>query len=670
MTNFSLSLQTKAVTSLFATLTVAGSVVLHWQDAPKDVAVPARAPALPLLSHDATASCPPSANVHTVVVRTASNLRSDNEGDKLVQSLVKAEVRRVWVQFKQDESDEFTGGEVFYPSKIAPVAEGFAQGRLLRFVQSLHRAGIEVAAWLPAFHDPSAWEAHTDWRAHHIAEDGSTHEQRDWLCPRNPAAVAYEASLLAEVAALCKGELAGIYTDFIRYDDDFSCACPRCLGELARRSHVDAIQPTDLRKASQGDHPLWLTWTKQRADAIHDALDGMRDALSVHNPGIWFGASVLPFSALDYDMNTQSGQDLAEMCRAGVDEIVLMGYWDDWGNSPTWLTQSIAHAQELVGGDAKLSCLIDADMSVRRTMKTLDAVVPTHCDLAWFNYNAWTPQRFGALHRACAQREKFNGTPKAPYTAVTVRIDTEPDASHRYDTVKPAMIAQLVALFEQEQIKATFVTCGTMAERQPQAIKAAHAAGHEIAGHAYDHEQIDSLAESDQTLVIDRMARAFYDIGLQLDGFGAPRNSITDHARNRLIEHGMFYDGSEAFDPMTSYLDPEIVAHTQHPSAGVVLVPFIIPNDYDARFVNKLSAAQMADAWIKRLDLVASAGEPCFVLDIHQWLITQPDNFEALRQFIRAVKARSDCRILTLHDTAKHVLAELQRAEGALIARP
>jgi peptidoglycan/xylan/chitin deacetylase (PgdA/CDA1 family) len=670
MTDFSLSLQTKALTSMIATLAVAGSVVWQWRDQPMDLKVPARAPALPLSAFVETLSPKHSKHVRTIVVRTASNLRTDADGDALVRNLLKADVRRVWVQFKQDESDEFIGGEVFYPSKIAPVADGFAQGRLLRFVQSLHQAGIEVAVWLPAFHDPSAWKAHADWRAHHINEDGTTSEQKDWLCPRNPGAIKYEASLLAEVVALCKDELAGIYTDFIRYDNDYSCACPRCLGELAQRRQVDAIKPIDIRKALHGDAPLWLAWTNQRADAIHDALDAMRDALSEHTPDIWFGASVLPFSALDYNMNTQSGQNLAKMCLAGIDEIVLMGYWDDWENSPEWLSQCIEHAQELVGDDARLSCFIDADMSVRRTMRTLDAVLPTECDLVWFNYEAWTLQRFGALHRACAQRDKFNGTPKAPFTAVTLRIDTEPDADHRYDTVKPEMIAQLVTLFEQEQIKATFVTCGTMAKRQPEAIKTAQAAGHEIAGHAHDHEQIDGLPESAQALVIDRMARAFHDIGIQLDGFGAPRNSITDLARDRLIEQGYFYDGSDAFDPMVSYLDPQIVAHSQHPESGIVLVPFIIPNDYDARVVQKLTAAQMLDAWVKRLDIIATLGESCFVLDVHQWLITEPDNYEALRQFIRTVKARDDCRILTLRDTAKHVLAELRRVEGALTARP
>jgi peptidoglycan/xylan/chitin deacetylase (PgdA/CDA1 family) len=656
---------------MLATLGVIGTVLWGWRDVPLDLRVPPRPPALPLPAPAVELLPAQAAQVRTIVVRAATNLRSEADAEALLQRLIQAQVRRVWVQFKQDETDEFGGGAVFYPSTIAPVAQGFADGHVLRFVQSLKHAGIDAAAWLPAFHDPAAWAKHPDWRAHCILADGSTEQQRDWLCPRCPEAVAYEASLLAEVAALCKGELAGVYTDFIRFDNDQSCACTRCLAELAKRRHVASINPSDIGTALHEGSSLWAAWTSQRADAIHDALNVMRDALSVKTPNLWFGASVLPFSALNYELNTQSGQDLKKMCLAGIDEIVLMGYWDDWDKSPDWLAQSIQHAQHLVGDEAKLSCLLDADMSVRRTMKTLDAVLPTGCELAWFNYGAWSQPSIASLHRAAAQRALYHGsTPRAAFTAVCLRIDTEPDAEHRFDTLKPAMIDKLVELFRQEQIPATFVTCGTIAERQPQAVKAAHAAGYEIAGHAYDHEQLDDLPEPDQARVIDRMMKAFYNIGIRLDGFGAPRNSITDAARNRLIEHGLFYDGSEAYDPTLGYLDPQIVAHTAHPETGIVVVPFIIPNDYDARMVQNLSASGMLDAWVKRLQIVADAGEMCFVLDMHQWLVTQPDNFAALRQFIRVVKSRKDCRLLTLHDTAKHVLAEIQKAEGTLAARP
>lgn len=598
-----------------------------------------------------------------VVIRSGANLHSLADAKTLAERLKRQGVRRVWVQFKQDETHEFAGGTVFYPSRIAPVADGFDDGRLLAFVDELHARGIEVAAWLPAFHDPSVWEKHPEWRAKVIAADGGVHEQPGWLCPRKPEAVAHEASLVAEVAELGADRLAGIYTDFIRYDDDFSCVCDSCIGAITRRHGGPDLTPSDIRKAAEEKSPLWKEWVTMRGDAIHDALDTMRDHLTQVDPEIWFGASVLPFSARDYSFNTQSGQDLAKMCRAGVDEIVLMGYWDDWEKSPAWLAECIRTAQRKVEDNAKLSCLIDADMSLRRTMVTLDALKDSSCPLAWFNYGEWNDPVLSLLHRAQRHLKTSGGLPAPPFTAVTIRIDTEPDYQGSYDSVRPEMIGKLLDLFAEEKVPATFVTVGKLVGMQSKILKRAEREGHEIAGHGYDHEQIDSLPEDEQVRVIDRTVEAICGGGFRLTGFGAPRNSITDAARDRLIEHGLFYDGSLACDPLTSYEDARLVAHTGKPDTGIVLVPFIVPNDWDARRILHLSAPQMLEAWSERLNAVADAKELCFVLDVHQWLVTEPDNFEALRGFIRAVKVRGDCRFLTLDATARHVLREIERLE-------
>ena len=479
--------------------------------------------------------------------------------------------------------------------------------------------------------------------------------------------------VLAEIARQFRGQLSGIYTDFIRYDDDLSCVCPICRRALALRHHVPQVSVADVVLASERRGPLWLDWTTLRSDSIHDALDQMRDHLDRAAPGIWFGASVLPFSAEDYSLNTQAGQDLAKMSRAGVDEIVLMGYWDDWGKSPDWLSASLDHAQVLVHGEAQLSVLLDGDMSVRRTMKTLEAVASTEAaqdpedplEVAWFHYGAWSEEVFATLDRATARLHTLGQVPRATYTAVAIRIDTEPDAGGRYATVSEPMIAELLDLFQAEGVKATFVTVGKLAEQQSSTLRRALAEGHEIAGHGYDHEQIDDLPEDDQIRVVDRTVETLRALGFRPHGFGAPRNSITDIARDRLIERGLFYDGSAAYDPLLEYHDVQLVSHTTNPRAGILVIPFIIPNDWDARFLAKQSANEMLAAWRERLTAVVDAGEPTFVLDIHQWIASQPDNLAAVREFLHTAKACPSCRVGTLNEAAHHALEELRRAEGS-----
>ena len=311
---------------------------------------------------------------------------------------------------------------------------------------------------MPAFHDPQAVARHAEWRAHRLREDGTPEPQADWLCPRNLDAVAYEAAVLGEITERATGRFAAIYTDFIRYDDDTSCACPRCLGALKDRVGARVDGPR-LLAAAEKDPALWNAWTRMRSQAIRAALDRMRDAISDATPGLWFGACVLPFGAQDYSLNTQSGQDLRAMCRAGADEIVLMGYCDDWKKSPAWLADSIACAREQVGDEAKLSVLLDADMSVRTTLATIGAIDEEGGRAAWFNYGQWTDEIFTTLHHAQRLWSRHGGVPRPPFTAVTVRIDTEPDSGGRYETVHPEMIGKLLDLFASEDVRATFITC-------------------------------------------------------------------------------------------------------------------------------------------------------------------------------------------------------------------
>ena len=53
-------------------------------------------------------------------------------------------------------------------------------------------------------------------------------------------------------------------------------------------------------------------------------------------------------------------------------------------------------------------------------------------------------------------------------------------------------------------VKATFLTCGAIAERYPAATKAIVAKGHEVAGHGYHHEVARDLTREQETDVMRR----------------------------------------------------------------------------------------------------------------------------------------------------------------------
>jgi len=65
-------------------------------------------------------------------------------------------------------------------------------------------------------------------------------------------------------------------------------------------------------------------------------------------------------------------------------------------------------------------------------------------------------------------------------------------------------IWRILRILSEEGVKATFMTCGGIAERYPDAVKAIVAGGHEVAGHGYHHEVARDLTREQEQDVIAR----------------------------------------------------------------------------------------------------------------------------------------------------------------------
>lgn len=63
-------------------------------------------------------------------------------------------------------------------------------------------------------------------------------------------------------------------------------------------------------------------------------------------------------------------------------------------------------------------------------------------------------------------------------------------------------IWRILRILDEEEVTATFLTCGAIAERYPDAVKAIAAGGHEVAGHGYHHEVARDLTREEETDVI------------------------------------------------------------------------------------------------------------------------------------------------------------------------
>lgn len=65
-------------------------------------------------------------------------------------------------------------------------------------------------------------------------------------------------------------------------------------------------------------------------------------------------------------------------------------------------------------------------------------------------------------------------------------------------------IWRILRILDELKVKTTFLICGGIAERYPEATKAIAAQGHEIAGHGYHHEIARDLSREEERAVIRR----------------------------------------------------------------------------------------------------------------------------------------------------------------------
>jgi peptidoglycan/xylan/chitin deacetylase (PgdA/CDA1 family) len=65
-------------------------------------------------------------------------------------------------------------------------------------------------------------------------------------------------------------------------------------------------------------------------------------------------------------------------------------------------------------------------------------------------------------------------------------------------------IWRILRILDECEVKATFLTCGGIAERYPEQVKAIVQKGHEIAGHGYHHEVARDLSREQEREVIQK----------------------------------------------------------------------------------------------------------------------------------------------------------------------
>jgi polysaccharide deacetylase family protein (PEP-CTERM system associated) len=111
-------------------------------------------------------------------------------------------------------------------------------------------------------------------------------------------------------------------------------------------------------------------------------------------------------------------------------------------------------------------------------------------------------------------------------------------------------VHEILDLFDEAAVKATFFTLGWVAQRHGPLLREIVARGHELASHGWDHQRVFRMSPADFAEDLDRAAAAIEDAGgVRVTGYRAPSFSIdrrTPWAFAALAERGYRYSSSVA----------------------------------------------------------------------------------------------------------------------------
>jgi len=123
--------------------------------------------------------------------------------------------------------------------------------------------------------------------------------------------------------------------------------------------------------------------------------------------------------------------------------------------------------------------------------------------------------------------------------AAEIQLGADPDPGE-HESVTRSLPLVLEAL-ERHGVTATFFVEGLNAERYPDVLRGIDGAGHEVAYHAWCHEQWGELDPSEESENLRRGREAMGRLGLEPRGFRPPGGELSEHSLDLLAETGFAY---------------------------------------------------------------------------------------------------------------------------------
>lgn len=221
-------------------------------------------------------------------------------------------------------------------------------------------------------------------------------------------------------------------------------------------------------------------------------------------------------------------------------------------------------------------------------------------------------------------------------------------------------IWKILELLDQLQIKATFFVCGTTAEKYPQAVRAAHEAGHELAGMSYSFEKVRSYSVDREQSVLRRSAQALENVaGVKIVGWRCPDYRTSPQTLDLLAENGFTWDSSLLNDDLPYLLDCN-----GHP---LVEIPFTT-STADKTFIGypypqRGGSDGLTNVWNNEFDMLYEESERAarfLVLSLQTWGVGRPAPLRALKHFLERLNGHEEIWFAKCGEIAEWSKRQLQ----------
>ena len=230
-------------------------------------------------------------------------------------------------------------------------------------------------------------------------------------------------------------------------------------------------------------------------------------------------------------------------------------------------------------------------------------------------------------------------------------------------------IWRVLRILKKHDVKCTFFSCGATVEKYPEAARQILADGHEIAGHAYNHEYFDRMTPENEVAAINNMFRAFDNVlGMRPKGFRSC--SPSDRTFDNLRQHGIKYD--------STFLGQDLPYQLTWPNGDTILE---LPNGFGgdashfghpvgrARSSGRLGIpSQVLSNWKRDFNMAYERGATrteMMLICLHPYHVGRPARAKALDEFLTHIRTFENVWMPTCDELADFWLDRLQAEPAA-----